>query len=235
MAKKLDLITTLIKRLHQKHPDARYELNWQSPEQLLVATILAAQCTDERVNRVTETLFVKYPSPQAFADADLDELGEDIRPTGFYRNKAKLVQAACRELVEQFDGKVPRTMEEMLKLPGVARKTANVVLNNAFKLPSGIMVDTHVARVSKRLGLTKNDKPERIEEDLMAVIPQGEWVHFGCSMVLHGRYTCTAKSPKCSECMCDDFCPKNGVDADSKRGGATKKPNSRKQKKRAPK
>src|SRR5262249_55311430 len=162
MPDKHSLVPVLLVRLNQKYPDARYELNWKTPEELLVATILAAQCTDERVNQVTKTLFVKYPNPQAFADADLEELGNDIRPTGFFNNKAKLVKAACQALVRDFGGKVPRAMEEMVQLPGVARKTANVVLNNAYKIASGIIVDSHVARVSKRLGLTDSDKPERI-------------------------------------------------------------------------
>jgi uracil-DNA glycosylase len=201
-----------MKRLHAKYPNARYELQWQTPEQLLVATILAAQCTDERVNQVTQTLFVKYPDPQAFADADLDELGNDVRPTGFFRNKAKLVKAACQVLVKDFGGKVPRRMDEMLELPGVARKTANVVLNNAYQIPSGVIVDSHVARVSKRLGLTDNDKPERIEEDLMELLPQEEWIEFGNGTVLHGRYTCSAARPRCGDCMFNDVCPKIGVD-----------------------
>jgi uracil-DNA glycosylase len=235
MPDKYSLVPILLERLHQKYPDARYELNWKTPEQLLVATILAAQCTDERVNQVTKTLFVKYPNPQAFADADLEELGNDIRPTGFFNNKAKAVKGACRVLVERFGGKVPRTMEEMLELPGVARKTANVVLNNAYKIPSGIIVDSHVARVSKRLGLTDSDKPERIEEDLMELVPQDEWIEFGCGMVLHGRYTCTAAAAKCPACMYDDVCPKVGVEAagddeplfaqlDAPKGGPVKPP-----------
>jgi uracil-DNA glycosylase len=212
MPDKHSLILTLMKRLHEKYPDARYELKWETPEQLLVATILAAQCTDERVNQVTRTLFLKYPDAQAFADADLEELGNDIRPTGFFNNKAKAVKGACRVLVERFGGKVPRTMDEMLELPGVARKTANVVLNNAYQIPSGVIVDTHVARVSKRLGLTVNDKPERIEEDLMELLPQEEWIEFGNGMVLHGRYTCTASKPQCGVCMFNDGCPRVGVD-----------------------
>jgi endonuclease-3 len=204
-------LPVIIERLKQAHPDARYELDWQNPLQLLVATILAAQCTDERVNRVTPGLFAKYPNAKAFADADLAELEEDVKPTGFYRNKAKAIQGACRALVDHFGGQVPRTMDEMLTLPGVARKTANVVLNNAFRIPSGVIVDSHVARVSGRLGLTEHDKPERIEEDLMALVPKSEWVFFGPALVLHGRYTCTARDPRCPDCILEDVCPKRGV------------------------
>ncbi len=212
MTEKLDLIATLTERLHQKYPDAKYELRWDTPEQLLVATILAAQCTDERVNSVTETLFVKYPSAEAFANADVEELGNDVRPTGFFRNKAKSVQGACRALVDHHGGLVPQTMNEMLKLPAVARKTANVVLNNAFNIPSGVIVDTHVARVVRRLGVTENEKPEKIELDLMKLVPQDEWVHFGCALVLHGRYTCTSSKPNCSNCIFNDVCPRIDVD-----------------------
>ncbi|HEX8433777.1 endonuclease III, partial [Archangium sp.] len=151
---------TLLTRLHEAHPGARYELNWTTPYELLVATILAAQCTDERVNRVTATLFQKYRGPQALADADTAQLEEDLKPTGFYKQKTKSVQAMSRALLEKFGGEVPRTLEELITLPGVARKTANVVLNTAFNLPSGVIVDTHVVRVSQRMGLTKKDKPE---------------------------------------------------------------------------
>jgi uracil-DNA glycosylase len=202
----------IIQRLHAQYPDARYELNWENPLQLLVATILAAQCTDERVNAVTPALFAKYRDAQAYADARREELEECVRPTGFYRKKAQTIQEVCRALVERFDGKVPRTMEEMLTLPGVARKTANVVLNNAFRIPTGIIVDTHVARVSPRLGLTDETKPERIEHDLMAIVPKEEWIHFGAALVLHGRYTCTAHEPQCPKCVLNDLCPKRGVD-----------------------
>jgi uracil-DNA glycosylase len=202
----------ILVRLKKAYPDARYELNWETPLQLLVATILAAQCTDERVNRVTPGLFAKYPDATAFADADVSELEEAVRPTGFYRNKAKAIQGACRALVERFGGEVPETMEEILTLPGVARKTANVVLNTAFRIPSGVIVDTHVARVSPRLGLTDQQNPERIEEDLMRDVPKEEWCFFGPALVLHGRYVCTARDPKCSECVLNDLCPKRGVE-----------------------
>jgi uracil-DNA glycosylase len=210
----LQALPTVIHRLHEKYPDARYELNWETPLQLLVATILAAQSTDERINQVTPGLFARYPDARAFAEAPLAELEEELKPTGFYRNKARAVQNACKALVENFGGEVPRTMDELTTLPGVARKTANVVLNNAFRIPSGVIVDTHVARVSQRLGLTGQKRPEKIEQDLMRAVPQDEWVHFGPALVLHGRYTCTFHNPRCAECMLQDVCPKRGVEAD---------------------
>ena len=204
-------VPPMLQRLRQSHPDARYELNWTTPFELLVATILAAQCTDERVNRVTATLFQKYPGPRAFVSADTAELEEDLRPTGFYKQKAKSVQTMSRELLAQFGGEVPRSIDELVKLPGVARKTANVVLNTAFNIPSGIIVDTHVARVSRRMGLSSSDKPEQIERDLMRIVPEDQWTFFGPATVLHGRYTCTAKKPKCGECPMNELCPKIGV------------------------
>jgi endonuclease-3 len=203
---------TLLARLREAHPDARYELNWTTPFELLVATILAAQCTDERVNRVTATLFQKYRSPQAFAEADTAGLEEDLKPTGFYKQKTKSVQSMSRELLAKFGGEVPKTIEELITLPGVARKTANVVLNTAFNLPSGVIVDTHVARVSQRMGLTKKEKPEEIEKELMKLIPQDTWTFFGPATVLHGRYTCTARKPKCDACPMKDICPRLGVE-----------------------
>jgi endonuclease-3 len=204
-------IAPMLQRLRQAHPDARYELNWTTPFELLVATILAAQCTDERVNRVTATLFQKYQGPRAFVSADTAELEEDLKPTGFYKQKAKSVQTMSRELIAQFGGEVPRSIDQLIKLPGVARKTANVVLNTAFNIPSGIIVDTHVARVSQRMGLTQSGKPEQIERDLMQLVPEDQWTFFGPATVLHGRYTCTAKKPKCEQCPLNDLCPKIGV------------------------
>ena len=205
-------ISTIISRLRDSHPNARYELDWETPEQLLVATILAAQCTDERVNKVTKTLFVKYPSPQAFADADLAELEEELRPTGFYKQKARSVKEVNRAICEYHGGRVPQSIEAMITLPGVARKSANVVLNTAFNMPTGIIVDTHVSRVAPRLGLTKKEKPEEIEADLMKLVPQDTWTFFGPAMVLHGRYTCVAKKPKCGECNLEELCQKRGVE-----------------------
>jgi endonuclease III len=205
------LIAPLLQQLRHAHPEARYELNWSTPFELLVATILAAQCTDERVNRVTATLFPKYPGPQAFAQADTAALEEDLRPTGFYKQKTKTVQSMSRELLARFGGEVPQSLDALVTLPGVARKTANVVLNTAFQIPSGVIVDTHVARVSQRLGLTKKKKPEDIEQELMRLVPRDQWTFFGPAMVLHGRYTCTARKPRCEACPLETFCPKVGL------------------------
>jgi endonuclease III len=207
----IESVPTILERLHGAYPDARYELDWETPLELLVATILAAQCTDERVNQVTPALFKKYPDARAYADADLAELEEDLKPTGFYRQKARTVQAVCRALVEKHGGEVPASMEEMVELPGVARKTANVVLNTAFGQPTGVIVDTHVHRVSQRLGLTDQKTPEKIELDLMKLVPKEEWIFFGPAMVLHGRYTCTYHTPRCDECILNDLCPRRGV------------------------
>lgn len=212
MSTNSQLIETIISHLKQSFPNATYELDWETPLQLLVATILAAQCTDERVNKVTKTLFIKYSNAQAYAQVDILELEQDIKPTGFYRNKAKTIQSVCQQLVERFGGEVPNTMAEMVTLPGVARKTANVVLNTAFNMSSGIIVDTHVLRVSQRWGLTKNKNPEKIEQDLMKLVPQDEWTFFGPAVVLHGRYTCTAKNPKCLECNLQNVCEKINVE-----------------------
>jgi uracil-DNA glycosylase len=204
-------LPTIIQRLNKAYPNARYELNFETPTQLLVATILAAQCTDERVNQVTATLFKKYPDARSFAEADTSQLEEDLKPTGFYRNKTRAVQGACRELVARFGGEVPPRMEDLTTLPGVARKTANVVLNNAFRIPSGVIVDTHVARVSRRMGLTEQKKPEKIELDLMKAVPKAEWIQFGPAVVLLGRYVCTFHEPKCPTCVMNDICPKIDV------------------------
>ncbi len=211
MSKAAANIETILERLRAHYPNATYELDWTTPEQMLVATTLAAQCTDERVNRVTATLFKKYPDPKAFAEADYDELAEDLKPTGFYRQKTRAVQTICRALVERFGGKVPRTMREMTSIKGIARKTANVVLNCCFDIPSGIIVDTHVARVSQRMGLSRQKKPDKIERDLMRQVPENGWTFWGPAMVLVGRYTCKAKNPDCAHCRFLDLCPRNGV------------------------
>lgn len=207
-------LPVVAERLKRLYPDARYELDFENPLQLLVATILAAQCTDERVNRVTPALFAKYPTAQALANADLNDLEELVRSTGFYRQKAKAIQSTCRELVERFTGEVPRGIDDLVTLPGVARKTANVVLNMAFGIPSGVIVDTHVARVSRRLGLTDHEDGEQIEQELMGALPRENWIQFGAALVLHGRYTCTARHPDCAVCTLNDLCPKIGVVAD---------------------
>jgi endonuclease III len=197
--------------LREKHPNAKYELDWETPFQLVVATILAAQCTDERVNRVTKVLFPKYPDARSLADADTGDVETIITPTGAYRQKAKAIQGAAKGIADDFGGEVPRTVDELTTLPGVARKSANVVLNTAYDIPSGIIVDTHVARTSQRIGLSKNDKPELIEQDLMQLVPRDQWTFFGPALVLHGRYTCTAKAPQCEGCPMAGFCEKNGV------------------------
>lgn len=204
-------MSTVLERLQKKFPDARYELDWTTPLELLIATILAAQCTDVRVNKVTKTLFPKYRTAKEYAEANTEELEQILQPTGAYRQKAKAVQETCRALVERHGGEVPRTMEELTALRGVARKTANVVLNNAWDIPSGIIVDTHVARVSQRMGLTTQEKPEAIERELMNMVPEERWTKFGPAMVLHGRYTCTAKAPQCGDCMFSDVCPRKNV------------------------
>ncbi|PCC74736.1 DNA-(apurinic or apyrimidinic site) lyase /endonuclease III [Nannocystis exedens] len=204
-------IDVLLDRLRQSYPDARYELDWDTPVHMLVATILAAQCTDERVNAVTKTLFPRYPDAQAFADADLAELEEAVRPTGTFRQKAKAIKSACRMLVDEYGGEVPQSIEALVRLPGVARKTANVVLATCFNIPSGVIVDTHVIRLAGRMGLSEHSGPQDIERDLMRLVPQDDWTFFGPAMILLGRYVCTAKKPDCPNCVMQDICPKIGV------------------------
>jgi endonuclease-3 len=200
----------IVRGLAKLYPDARCALHHESPLQLLVATILSAQCTDVRVNMVTPALFARYPDAEAFATADQGELETAIQSTGFFRNKAKNIIGCCKALVEKHRGQVPGTMEELVHLPGVGRKTANVVLGNAFDVP-GITVDTHVQRLSRRLGLTCESVPEKIEQDLMKLIPQKEWTNFSHAMIFHGRQVCYARKPKCSECGIAKYCPKIGV------------------------
>ena len=197
----------IVKRLKKAYPDAHCALNHTSPFELLIATILSAQCTDVRVNIVTADLFRKYRSPQDFLEVEQRELEKDIHSTGFFRNKAKNIQAACKRIIEEFGGEVPRTMDELLTLGGVARKTANVVLGNAFGIASGVVVDTHVSRLSQRLGLTTNKTPEKIERDLAELIPKKDWVMFPHWMIFHGRQICIARKPKCGECVLADICP----------------------------
>lgn len=196
--------------LARLYPDAKCSLDHHGPLQLLIATILSAQCTDERVNQVTPALFARYPDARAFANADPRELETMIQSTGFFRNKAKNIIACCRAIVEKHGGEVPATLEELTQLPGVGRKTANVVLGNAFDVP-GIVVDTHVHRLSRRLGLTRNNTPEKIEQDLMQLLPKKEWVAFGHRMIYHGRAVCKAQKPLCDQCALNSLCPKIGV------------------------
>lgn len=202
------LVNEVLARLQQKYPDAKYELNWENPYQLLIATILAAQATDERINKVTPILFSKWPTPQAMVEAPQDELEQVLTPTGFFRRKAKSVKETSQGLIDKFGGEVPKTVDELVQLRGVARKTANVVLNTAFDIPSGIIVDTHVARVSRRLGLTDLEDPDDIEGDLMPIVPKERWTFFGPAAVLLGRYTCTSREAKCGECVMSDVCAK---------------------------
>ena len=194
-------------RLKSEYPDARTELDWTNPLELLVATMLSAQTTDVQVNKVTESLFAKYRTAHDYAGADPEELEEDIRPTGFYRNKARSLQGMANALVGEHGGEVPRTMRELVALPGVGRKTANVVLGNAFGVDEGIVVDTHVRRVSGRLGLTENTDPEKIERDLMQVVSEEDWTVFSHLLILHGRRTCKARKPDCPNCVLNDICP----------------------------
>jgi endonuclease-3 len=195
------------KRLKKRWPDARCTLDFKNPLELLVATVLSAQCTDERVNQVTRDLFRKYKTARDYASAKPRELEQDVRSTGFYKNKAKSILGAAKILQEKHEGRVPDTMEALVELPGVARKTANVVLGTAFGKAEGVVVDTHVRRLSKRLALTKHDDPVKIERDLMALFPRRDWTALGHALVLHGRHVCRARKPLCGECTLNDICP----------------------------
>jgi endonuclease-3 len=200
--------TAAIRRLLKKHyGDPECALVHSSPFELLVATILSAQCTDERVNVVTRSLFRKYRGPADYLGVEQEELERDIHSTGFFRNKAKAIRGACRMILGDFGGRVPETMEELLRLPGVARKTANVVLGTGFGIASGIVVDTHVGRVSRRLGLTQESDPEKVERDLVELVPRREWIAFSDRLVVHGRRVCVARNPKCGECFLAALCP----------------------------
>ena len=197
----------VVARLKSEYPDARTELDWANPLELLVATILSTQTTDVQVNRVTQDLFAKYRTAEDYAESSLTELEEDIRPTGFFRNKARSLRGMASVLVDEHGGEVPRTMQELVALPGVGRKTANVVLGNAFGVDEGIVVDTHVRRVSGRLGLTEQQDPKKIEQDLMKLVPQEDWTVFSHLLILHGRRTCKARKPDCPNCILNDICP----------------------------
>ncbi len=193
--------------LHDLYPDATCTLDYETTVQLLVAVILSAQCTDERVNKVTPALFARFPDAVSLANADLAELENLVRSTGFYRNKAKNIQATCQILAKEYNGQVPQTMPELLKLHGVARKTANVVLAHAYGINAGVTVDTHVKRLSRRLGLTETTDVKKIEKDLMGLIPQPEWENFSIRLIYHGRAVCNAKKPDCSNCDIVQLCP----------------------------
>jgi endonuclease-3 len=204
-------IKEIIRRLQRAHPEAKTALEHSNPFELLIATILSAQCTDERVNIVTKDLFRKYQGPKDFMNIPQRELERDIHSTGFFRAKAKNIIGCCTLLVEKYHGKVPSTMEELLELPGVGRKTANVVLGNAFGKAAGVVVDTHVQRLSGRLGFTKETTPEKTEKDLMEIIPRKEWIIFPHLMIWHGRKVCKARNPHCGECSLNELCPSADV------------------------
>lgn len=197
----------IVRLLRELHPDAKCALDFENPLQLLVATILSAQCTDERVNKVTPVLFARYPNARALAEADREELEQIVHSTGFYRNKAKNIQEACRRIVTEYGGEVPSNMADLLSLAGVARKTANVVLGNCYDVADGIVVDTHVKRLSERLGLTTQTDPEKIERDLMAMSPQSDWIDLSHLLIFHGRRVCDARKPRCADCPISYLCP----------------------------
>lgn len=196
----------ILTRLKHLYPDARCSLNYETPVQLLVATILSAQCTDERVNRVTPALFKRFPDAGAIADAPLEVIEQLVHSTGFYRNKARNIQAACQRIMMEFEGEVPNSMEQLLTLPGVARKTSNVVLAHAYGINAGVTVDTHVKRLSHRLGLTKQTDPVKVEKDLMKLLPQVDWENWSIRLIYHGRATCMARKPDCDRCEIADLC-----------------------------
>jgi endonuclease-3 len=207
MDKAKDRIIKIIKILEKRYPAIRTALAFESPLQILIATILAAQCTDARVNQITPGLFKKYPTAEAFAGADRAELEMEIRPTGFFRNKAKSIIGAAQKILTDFGGRVPDTMAELITLPGVARKTANIVLSSGYGKAEGIAVDTHVRRLSGRLGLSKKRDPEKIEQDLLAIVPKKHWLDFNYMLVSYGRDICQARKPRCPECVINRLCP----------------------------
>ena len=205
-AERRERIAELLRRLDKMYPGATCALHHRDPWELLVATILSAQCTDKLVNQVTPGLFAKYPTPRDFAAVKPEVLANDIRSTGFFNNKAKSLVGAARKVISDFGGQVPRTMEEMLTIPGAARKTANVVLGTAYGIASGIVVDTHVQRIARRLDLTRQTDPRKIEQDLQKIIPQEKWVLFSHQLILHGRALCQARAPKCAQCDLNPIC-----------------------------
>lgn len=200
-------ILAITAELRRLYPDARCSLNFSNPLELLIATQLSAQCTDERVNIVTRDLFQKYHSVEDYATVSQEELEQDIRPTGFYRNKAKNIRAACQRLITNYAGEVPRTMADLLTLPGVARKTANVVLGNAFGIVEGFVVDTHIGRLARRFGWTTNEDPVKVEQDLIRLVPQQDWLDLSHLMIFHGRAICLARKPLCEQCALAKLCP----------------------------
>jgi len=211
-------IKKIIEILKKTYPNAHCELNFENPLQLLVATILSARCTDKQVNIVTEQLFKKYKTAADYANANLEEFEKDIKRIGMYKTKARAIQSACKKIVERFNGKVPRTMEELTSLDGVGRKTANVVLGNAFGINAGIVVDTHVIRLSQRLGLTKEKDPEKIEAELMKLVPKDQWTMFSHWLIWHGRRRCYARNPDCENCEIKELCPSAFIFSKTKQG-----------------
>ncbi|HEX5397974.1 MAG TPA: endonuclease III [Verrucomicrobiae bacterium] len=207
----------IIAGLRKTYPEAHCELIHANPLELLIATILSAQCTDKRVNMVTRTLFAKYRTAGDFAEADPPKLETDIRSTGFFKNKARNIKLACLAIAHNYDGRVPQTMEELIQLPGVGRKTANVVLGNAFGINQGVVVDTHVGRLSRRLGLTRETTPEKIERDLMMLVPRPQWTLFSHWLIWHGRRRCFARKPDCANCEIQNLCPKVDVKESQRR------------------
>ena len=207
-------VAEVLDRLYDEYPDATISLSFSSRLELLVAVMLSAQCTDERVNEVTPELFEKYESAEEFAAADVDDLADDIYPVTYYNNKAKWIKSACETIVEEHDGEVPDTMAELTDLTGVGRKTANVVLQHGHDVVEGIVVDTHVQRLSRRLGVTEEERPERIEQDLMTVVPEDDWQQLTHLLISHGRAVCDARNPDCADCVLEDVCPSSKLDGD---------------------
>jgi endonuclease-3 len=197
----------IIELLEKEHSDAKIALQYKNPLELLIATILSAQATDEQINSITPKLFQKYTTPKDYANADLTELEQDIRSSGFYHNKAKNLKNSAKMLVEKYNSQVPKTMEALVELPGVARKTANIVLFNAYGITAGIAVDTHVRRLSQRLGLTENSNPDKIEKDLMNIVPKDKWMRITDLLIFHGRRVCDARKPRCDACVLNKICP----------------------------
>jgi len=209
-----DQTLEVIDRLYDAYPDTTISLNFESRLELLIAVMLSAQCTDERVNKVTAELFEKYDGPEAYANVDQDELAEDISSITYYNSKADYIRSTCATLLEKHDGEVPDTMDELTELKGVGRKTANVVLQHGHQIVEGIVVDTHVQRISRRLGITDEERPEAIEQDLMGIVPEEDWQWYTHLMITHGRETCTAINPDCSDCLLEDICPSSKVDSE---------------------
>lgn len=202
----------VVRQLKKDYPDAECALEFQTPVQLLIATILSAQCTDERVNKVTKELFRRYPTAHALAKAPIRSLEKLVQSTGFFRNKAKNIKACCQALVDNYDGEVPKDLDSLVKLAGVGRKTANVVLGTAYGIPTGVVVDTHVGRLSRRLGLTDKSDAVQVERELNALLPKKEWIDYSHRMIYHGRAVCKARKPQCANCDFESFCPKVGVE-----------------------